>query len=302
MNSSCSLTVFAARSDIPFLRQTVSHLAKACGGVFRERILFVDVAPPSAGFRDRPGLGSLETLQNICAELRADGFVDRIMPIDYSPSVRSRIYKKYFNRSFGYTHDLRGAPFYAFLFSFEAAQTDYVVHFDSDMLLYQKPDFDWVSAGIRLLQECEDLMFISPLSGPPSPDGSLKQRGVSYQRDNRGFYRIDVVTGRKFLFNKRRMAKLLPFKKYWLSPRRRIRGWFTGESPLLQLEVILTESFRDHGVFRGDLASPHAWTLHTPDHGPAFVAGLPEVIRRVEAGDYPAEQAGDYDLQLKHWL
>ena len=298
----CSLTILAARSDIPFLRQTVSHLVRTCGDVFRERILLVDVAPPSAGFRNRPGLGSLEKLQQICGALRTDGFIDRIVPIDYSAPVRGRIYKKYFNRSFGYTHDLRGAPFYGFLFSFEAAQTEYVVHFDSDMLLYQKSGFDWVSAGIQLLQECEDLMFIAPLSGPPSSNGNLNQRGVSYQRDDRGFYRIDAVTGRKFLFEKRRIAKLLPLKKYWVSPKRRIRGWLTRQSPLLQLEIILAETFRERGVFRADLASPNAWTLHTPDHGSAFIAALPEVIRRVETGDYPSIQAGDYDLQLNHWL
>jgi hypothetical protein len=298
----CSLTITAARSDVPFLGQTVPHLVRSCGDVFAERVLVVDVSPPNATFRSRPGLGTLEQLQTICADLRAAGWVDRVVEVDYSRPVRQKLCRKYFGNYIGYTHDLRGSAIFPFLFSFEIARSDYVLHFDSDMLLHQDTGFDWVGEGIELLRAFPDVMFVGPLSGPPARDGILQQRGVKYEADARGFYRIDAVTTRKFLFDKRKFEKLLPLKNYWVSTRRRIFGWVSGESPMLQLEIVITKQFRAFHCHRVDLASPKAWTLHTPDHGSKFIAALPEVIRKVEIGEFPAVQAGDYDLQLEHWI
>jgi hypothetical protein len=65
---------------------------------------------------------------------------------------------------------------------------------------------------------------------------------------------------------------------------------------------MVTAALKERGLLRADLASAVPWTLHTPDHGPRFIAALPDVIRRVEAGDFPASQAGDYDLNLDLWL
>jgi hypothetical protein len=42
--------------------------------------------------------------------------------------------------------------------------------------------------------------------------------------------------------------------------------------------------------------------LHTPDHGPEFIQNLPHIIGRIEAGDAPFKQAGDYDLNLDLWI
>ncbi len=55
------------------------------------------------------------------------------------------------------------------------------------------------------------------------------------------------------------------------------------------------------GHVRIDLDSPRAWTVHPPDHGPEFVAALPALLERLEAGDYPPEQAGREDLMLDAW-
>ncbi len=53
---------------------------------------------------------------------------------------------------------------------------------------------------------------------------------------------------------------------------------------------------------RADLDNPGAWTLHPPDHGAEFIAHLPEILKKVERGSFPAQQAGHYDLRLADWL
>lgn len=67
-------------------------------------------------------------------------------------------------------------------------------------------------------------------------------------------------------------------------------------------EHMVTQRMMEESLFRADLASVEAWALHPVDHGPKFVAALPRIIERVEAGWYPREQAGYHDLRLGLWM
>ena len=58
---------------------------------------------------------------------------------------------------------------------------------------------------------------------------------------------------------------------------------------------------QETGFVRADLASTRAWTLHPDERGEPFEAALPDLIARIEKGDYPAEQGGYYDLQFDLW-
>jgi hypothetical protein len=54
--------------------------------------------------------------------------------------------------------------------------------------------------------------------------------------------------------------------------------------------------------YRGVLADSQAWTLHPKARSPKFIEALPQIIERIEKGEYPPEQAGHYDLISKLWL
>jgi hypothetical protein len=75
--------------------------------------------------------------------------------------------------------DHRGVPLFGWIAGLEAAQTDFVVHFDSDLLLHQAPGHSWIDAGMALIQEDPLAMFVSPLPGPPASDGSVKDQAVA---------------------------------------------------------------------------------------------------------------------------
>jgi hypothetical protein len=300
MMGSCSLSILVARTDIPFMLQTIPHLVKSCGFPFQERVLFVETAPLSGVFRDRPGVGTLEQLRDCCDRLLREGVVDRVVDIDYSEATRQRIYRKHFGRDVRFTHDYRGASVFGFIYSLEALSGDHVLHFDSDMLLHQQ-DHDWISEGMTLLRSCPDVMFVSPLSGAPRKDGTLHQRQVSYTHDPRGFYAFKVFTSRKFLVRRDRLEQMLPIQPSWVSWKRKLLGRVTGKSSLNVWEIMMSDALQSSKYIRADLSSPQAWTLHTPDHGMAFVEALPDVIQRIETGHYPPDQAGDYDLRLDLW-
>lgn len=301
VSQNCTLSILVARTDIPFIMQTIPHLVKECQFDFAERVLIVDTAPLSASFRNRPGIGTLEQLRECCQKLLDKHVVDKLVDINYSKEYRKQVYKKHFGRNFTTTHDFRGYPILGSVFAIESAQSDYVVHFDSDMLLHQKVGANWIQAGINLMQKYPEVMFVSPRSGPPTLDGSLKQRGVHYERHEAGYYRFTDFTSRKFLVDRKRLENILPLKLEWTSWKRRWMSHFTGKSALWSWEYMVSQQLKATEYVRADLEDSSAWTLHTPDHGSAFIQALPQVIEKVESGNYPTEQAGDYDLQLEAW-
>jgi hypothetical protein len=283
------------------MMQTIPHLVRKCQFDISERVLVIDTAPLSDNYRSRPGIGTMEELRLCCQQLLERKVVDKLLDIDYSEQYRKQVYKKHFGHDIKTTHDFRGYPILGSVFAIESSQTDYIVHFDSDMLLYQQAEHNWIQDGIDLMQQNPDIMFVSPLSGPPSGDGSLRQKGVDYQRHSSGHYSFTDFTSRKFLVNRKRLEEILPLQPLWISWKRRYLSYFTGKSAMWSWEVMISNRLKATDYVRVDLDSPQAWTLHTPDHGAKFIQSLPTVIDRVEKGDYPPVQAGDYDLQLGAW-
>ncbi len=294
----CTLFTGVSRPDIPFLSQMVRHRNRSLNHVFKERILLVDTAPFAGNYAGRTDIGSLDQLREVCEQLRADGIIDRTLEVDHSPRQR-QLYQRHFSRKVSHTRDHRGIPSIALILAIEEATTDHVLYFDCDVLLHQAPGHDWVAEGVKILRENPDVVVTSPLSGPPST-GALKQ-AVSYHRDVRGFYSFKTFTARKWLINRDRFNKLLPLNPTYTSWKKRLLGTVTGASALIPWEVAISQRLEQTEYVRADLDSPTAWTLHTPDHGPRFLAALPEIIARVERGWFPPEQAGDYDLRLEAW-
>jgi hypothetical protein len=286
----CELSLTIARTCVPYMLQVVPHLIKVCGYPFSRRSLIVDHAPLSANYAHLPNLADLSQLRDCCDKLLETSVIDKVIDIDYSYTRRAQIYNKHFGRDVRQTHDWRGTPIYSYIFSIEEAQADYLLHFDSDMLLYQQEGFNWIERGIELLQEHSDVMVVNPLAGPPSSDGVLYQI-EPYQHDSRGFYRFKAFSARVFLLDRKRFDSLLP-----LHPQSRTDG------KLIFWEQMVTARIRETPFVRVDLDSPQAWSLHPNDHSADFITALPKIIERVEEGWYPPEQSGYYDLRLGAWM
>jgi hypothetical protein len=292
----CMLNILVSRADVGFLPLTVSHLVRSCAFPFRCRRLLVDSRPLSGEFAARPGIGTLDELHRLCHALRRDGVVDSVAEIDYSEPVRRGIMTRHFGRDLGLTHDSRGCCVYGRAYGIATAGTEYFLHFDSDMLLYQAAGTDWVATGIDLLQSDPNVFCVLPLPGPPTADGSLDQPYNSYSRDLRGHYVFKTFTSRKFLIDVARFESALPLPP----PGRPGEAGDSRPCPG-SWEAMVSKLLRDSHYVRADLASPTAWTLHPVDHGPEFIRSLPEIIAQVERGWFPPAQAGKYDLVPELW-
>jgi hypothetical protein len=287
-----ALSINVSRADTAFMVQTITHLVRACHYPFAERTLVVETAPMHPRYEGNPLMGTEAKLTECCEQLVEAGVVDRVLPIDYRAATVNATYEKHLGKVTPERQDFRGAPFYGYMFAYESSQHEYFLHFDSDMLLHQKRGHDWITRAIDFMESAPEIGSVTPLPGPPAPESRLKQPGRSYERDPRGFFRFSAWTSRRFLLSRSRFEALLPLTiPAPLAPINGLTAW----------ERCVAATFERDGLVRADLDSPDAWTLHNVDHGTEFIEMLPKIIERVEAGDFPAEQAGDYDLRLELW-
>jgi hypothetical protein len=298
---SCTLSITSARCDWAYLDAIVRHLVRACNYPFVERILVMDTAPLGLRYLADPNLVSTEEFHAIGARLIRDGVIDRVDFPDYSPQARKLVYEKHLGGDHWETHDFRGTQVLGTMQQIANAQGDYFLHFDSDILLYQKPGFDWISSAIKLLHDVPEVIVALPRPGPPRADGELIQPFAEYTHDSRGFFSFKFISSRRFLIDRRKFNAVLPFKPLFVSWKKRLLSNITRRSTLLNWEQMATDKIRNTPYIRADLDSPDAWTLHAPDHGSKFCEMLPDIIRCVEEGKYPENQAGHYDLQLTGW-
>lgn len=300
---SCTLSINVAVPDTPFLEFTVPHLVKSCNYPFRERMLIVDTAPLDARYRKDPTAATPEQLLQVCKKLKDGNVIDNVRLVDYSRKTRQKILMKHLGKSAWETHDFRGAPIYPYLYAYEVADSDYFLHFDSDMLFHQDEGENWVHEGIRILRENDDVLSVTQLPGPPTRSGELKQRGVHYKLDERGFYAFKEFTSRRFLFDRRRFDSVLPLDPVHIhtSWKRRLRYKITRKSTMERWEYLVSLRLQSSKFIRADTPSPRAWTLHPLVRGREFIEELPNIIQRIEKGDFPEEQRGDYDLNFEAW-
>ncbi|NES82348.1 MAG: hypothetical protein F6K10_13610 [Moorea sp. SIO2B7] len=308
----CSLWILVARTDIPFMMHTIPHLVRMSNFPFRERVLAIDTAPLTGDKIGRPGIGTMEDLRDRTQQLLKTGVVDRLVDLNYDPTYRDRVYRKHFGSRIRPTHNYKGYPILGTIFTIEEAKSDYMLHFDSDMLLHQQPDYSWIEESMNLMEKHPEIMSFRPLTGPPREDGSLHQR-VSYEKDPDGFYKFKFFGSRVYLINSKGFDQLLPLPIIWRPYRQKFMeklplklqttlNYIAGKGKLDSWEIMVSQKLEQTDYFRGVLANTKAWTLHPKDRSPEFIQALPSIIERIEAGDYPPEQAGYYDLISELWF
>ena len=91
---SCSLWILVARTDIPFMMQTIPHLVRMSNYPFQEKVLAIDTAPLSGDKVNRPGVGTLEELKTLTQKLLDEGIVDRVVSINYNRDYRKKSLSK----------------------------------------------------------------------------------------------------------------------------------------------------------------------------------------------------------------
>lgn len=312
MTADCTLSILVARTDTSFMMNNIPHLVRMCNFPFKERVLVVDTAPLARRYKKLPHVGTLDQLYNLCNQLKNEGFIDKIVNINYQKDYRKKIYAKWFDKDMWQTHDYRGYPILGSIFPIEESRTDYLVHFDSDMLLYQHPNYNWIEEAIQLMEKYPDSIFAEPLAGAPGEnwkyvDGPPDEDWKDIKKDTY-IYRRKWFASRVFLVKCKHLEHLLPLLipplKVKLPLKSRIRDFlsFTRTNTIPPWEDMIEASLKNSQYNKLDVISTNAWTLHPNERSQKYFEELPKLIKRIESGYYPPQQTGDYDLRLESWL
>jgi hypothetical protein len=255
--------------------------------------------------------GSRERLVAYLAARQAEHPHLEIVEVDYSDAARERVRRAYFNRETAVpAKAFDGGPFHAYFYGLLAANADYVVHMDSDML-FGGASQTWLEEAIAWLKLEPDALFVGPLPGPPRADGLLndahrrlpgRSRIPAPERVAADYpaWRFHSVSTRIFVLAERRFqARVGSLALVAPSARRRLRARLYGESATTApAEEVLTDVLLRHHLTRIDFLGSGAglYSLHPLYRSETFYRELPQIIARIEAGDIPDGQRGDYDL------
>jgi hypothetical protein len=221
---------------------------------------------------------------------------------DYQSKEIKTTNRKYLGYPFRETHCFRGYPIFGSFKQFTDISSKYLLHLDCDMIFYEAPDFSWIQEGVRIMEENEDILCVLPRSGPPTKDGTLHQGTTEYQIDkNRGLFLFKNFTSRYYLIHKERFMSLLPLNPLWLSWREPIKSRVLGKGKMLCWESMVGKALENSNLWRADLMTDQAWSIHPGDRSAEFYKLLPKIIECVSRNDFPVKQRGHFDLRLDDW-
>jgi hypothetical protein len=289
-----TLQISLAPSDYRHACVLLPHQMRAWRGQVAEVLLTVDFhrSPGRFSARWEEGKEQIVPLARSIAGARVE-------IVDHSDAAMRRVSEAFFGGRRVPAKDFRGGPYYAYFFGLTEARHDHVLHADSDMF-FGGASTTWLQEAVDDLAAHPEVLLAAPLPGPPAPDAHVRSPGAAPEPDTPHAYRFDTMTTRLFLLDRRKFHSAIGALQSRRPPalRNTIKALVEGNPPEDLPEHLFTAAMRAHGLVRREFLGrePGRWSLHPPYRCADFYAKLPELVRRVEAGDIPAAQRGDHDL------
>lgn len=295
-----TLQISLAPSDHRLAEHLLPHQLRVWRPQVAEILLTIDLHRSSGRFGDEwtAGRDRILALANSIEGAR-------VLPVDDAPATAAAVAREFFGGRRIPRKDHRGGPYYSYFFALHAARHRHVLHLDADMM-FGGGSTTWLAEACALLEAQPDVLVAAPLPGPPAPDGRLRELPGRRLAAPEYAYEFPEMSTRVFLLDRERwrtrIGGLVP---RLASPRGVVLALLEGNAPRQLPEKLITAEMAARGLRRVDFLgrAPGMWSLHPPYRGADFFAKLPDLVRRVEAGDLPPEQLGFHDVcdQLVDW-
>jgi len=299
-------------SDVRHAVSTLDHQLAVWGGQVDRTVLTVDTRQSRSGrYRDAQYEDNRSRLFRLIERLAGERSGVELVEVDYSPRAMAATKERYFSRAEAYPEKaFDGGPFHAYFYGLMAADADYIVHMDSDML-FGGGSQRWLDEATGWFDKVPQALFTGPLPGPPRPDGTLadlhgampgKRSLPAPQRLRCDYpaYRFQSVSTRIFVFNQKRFdTKLGSFDVLRPDFKRRLRAQVFKQAPVtMPAEEAMTDTLLKRQFCRIDFLGSGSglYSLHPPYRTEQFYRELPNLIARIVRGDIPEAQRGDYDI------
>lgn len=288
-----TLQISLAPSDYLHACALLPHQVQTWRGQVAEILLTVDFHRSAGRFSERWTEGKNHILS--LAQSVSDA---RVLTVDYDPIANARVSAEFFGGRPVPAKDFRGGPYYAYFFAINAAKCDLVLHADSDLFFGGRSP-TWLAEAAEEMAQHPEVMFSGPLPGPPASDGKLHSQSGLAEPGTPFAFRFATMSTRLFLISRQRFRTAIGE----LRARRpalpsTIKALVEGNPPEDLPEHVFAAAMGARGLVRREFLgkAPGMWSLHAPYRCADFFVKLPELVRRVEAGDIPDVQRGDHDI------
>jgi hypothetical protein len=259
-------------ADWTVVRYTVPSWLRVFGTSLAEVVVIVDEHPPTGRIAElNPDLWDKDKLWHELSLLKEHDSRVRIVRLSECPS--EAVSGKWFGKS----RPVRcqaGTPILAFICALEATHQDWVLRADSDMLFYEA---GWLKAAENLLEQ-------GALVEPP-----------------RLALETQVISTRAIMMKRSRFAKCLPIRPWRLHSLRRLHRAIKGRPSWLALEQMLEQEKRKGWIKHAILPRTLGFSLHVARRQYSIEPRFGAVVKRVEAGNVPTEQAAQWNLSPQCW-
>jgi hypothetical protein len=264
-----ALATNVCATDVPRIRHTVKSWLRTFGNSLEQISITVDPQPPSGRIAALHSCSdTLSTLRDELDALMA--YDSRIVTEEFSLGAAARsAAKRWFKRGMPIRCQA-GTPILAFIVSIEAAESEFVLRADCDMLFH---DAGWLADGIAKLRD-----NAADLIEPPRLGGIRGQR--------------DISTRALLLSPSRFSRRCLPIVAHKLDWPRRIHRRLHGRPTWLALEQMLTIEMQSGRIRHEILPDSGGFSLHVPTREDAALPWFSEVVEAVEDGKTPDKQIG----------
>jgi hypothetical protein len=295
-----TLQINVAPTDFPHAVSILPHQLRQWSGQVQEILFTLDLHRTARGGRFGEGWEERrEPMQRLLEDLCHEHACARVVQVDYATEAMREVANAFTGGTIIPAKDTKGAPLYPYFHGLYTARNDLVFHLDSD-LMFGGSSQTWMTEARALLADNADILACSPLPGPPAADGKLRRQTASRFEQGALAFRFSTLSTRLFLLDRARLRdRLLPLRLS--GPMRfvsRVKARLHGNPPYRAAELTISDAMNAAGLCRVDFlgADPGMWSLHPPYRSQKFYRELPHLIERIETGDVPAAQHGDYDI------
>jgi len=312
MNSDITLQINLSAGDINYADIMVRDLVSKHTEV-KETLLIVDCCKPQRTKSIDPLIkypepeysSKIKKIKNITNKLLQNEIVDNVYLIEQGDPLLKKVAKKYINTLFSETHDAKGTPVLSYLLPLELITTRYMVHYDADMLLYQKEGCFWTLEAIKIMIEYDNAIFATPRVAPPFADLLNKEDATSLHEGPipnpvKGGWLINWFSTRCFLIDNYKFNKLLPLMDTSIYLELILRKIFQRSFPMAT-EMLLHKSLGKRGYRRLDLNSEDYWLLHPEEKDEKYISNLTKLLDYISRDEIPDEQRGWENMKSEIW-
>ncbi len=306
-----TLQINISPGDINYAHLTVPSLVEKHSAIKR-RLLVVDccrpqktkLVDPDTKFPQEEFNKRVERIIEIALTLRGNGTVNEVYFLKTDDPLIPRLAKKYLRGIVSVTHSAGGTANMSYWAGLELVRTKYILHYDGDILLYQKEGYFWIEEALTYFQENKNIVSATPRLCPPVDDVDFDLPSLHEGRENIStpFYWLnDFLSTRHFLMDKERLKNYFPLLRGKLLLEIILRKYGRRAFPR-DPEIVLFRAISSRGGKRLILKSPNAWLTHPVDKPAEFSDYLPSLMEAVDKGKCPEEQKGYENIRMDAWI